>query len=231
MKVPWLAKEGITGRAQALLADYEKSTGFTVDPPIPVEDIIRNHLGLKLGYMDFEHSLGLKGVLGATYVKARLICLNEDFRKARLQGRKAFTSAHEVGHWILHRQYVKEASRLEPEANTIICRSADAKQPIEWQADFFAASLLMPEDKVREAFRTVWDEGALVITNTKSALGGTSMCVDACVENWHLIADMVCEAGGFRNVSKQAMIIRLQELGLLVNLAGKDIGWNKTSYR
>ena len=36
----------------------------------------------------------------------------------------------------------------------------------------------------------------------------------------------MCEAGGFSNVSKQAMIIRLQELGLLINLTEVKMDWN-----
>jgi len=223
-----MARKEITGKAQDLLADYEKPTGRTVDPPIPVEAIIKNHLGLKLGFVDFEKGLGMKGVLGATYVKARLICLNENLREARYEGRKAFTCAHEVGHWVLHRQFVETAGRSEREENTIICRSADAREPIEWQADFFAACLLMPEGAVATAFREVCGSDTLEIRNVRSSFGGTSLCVDPCVENWHLIADLVRENGGFSNVSKQAMTIRLQELGLLVNFTGAEIGWDRS---
>jgi hypothetical protein len=35
----------------------------------------------------------------------------------------------------------------------------------------------------------------------------------------------MCEAGGFSNVSKHAMIIRLQDLGLLVNKTKKKMDW------
>ena len=229
MKVPWLSKEEITGKARELLIEYENATGCLPEPPIPLEDVIQTHLGLKLAYMDFEKSLGLRGVLGATYVKARLICVNRNLEQTGAEGRMAFTCAHEVGHWILHRRFVDAVGRSEGRESGILCRSADAREPIEWQADFFAACLLMPEDKVREAFRLVWNAGSLVITNRRSALGGTALCVDPCVENWPLVADMVCEAGNFRNVSKQAMIIRLQELGLVANLAGEEIGWKNRS--
>jgi Zn-dependent peptidase ImmA (M78 family) len=228
MKVPWLEKQEITGKAQALLAEYACAVGHAVEPPIPVEAIIKNHLGLKLGFVDFENSLGLKGVLGATYVKARLICLNENLREAWSEGRKTFTCAHEVGHWLLHRHYAETAGRSEREVGSIICRSASAREPIEWQADFFAACLLMPEEAVGTAFREVCGSDTLAIRNIRSSLGGTSLCVDPCVENWHLIADLVRETGGFANVSKQAMAVRLQELGLLVNFTGAEIGWDRS---
>ena len=38
-------------------------------------------------------------------------------------------------------------------------------------------------------------------------------------------ATAMCEAGGFFNVSKHAMIIRLQNLGLLVNKTKKRMDW------
>jgi hypothetical protein len=37
------------------------------------------------------------------------------------------------------------------------------------------------------------------------------------VEQWPFISAAMCELGGFSNVSKHAMIIRLQDLGLIVN--------------
>ena len=46
------------------------------------------------------------------------------------------------------------------------------------------------------------------------------------VEQWPYIAAAMCEAGGFSNVSKQAMIIRLQDLGLLVNRTRKKMDWD-----
>jgi hypothetical protein len=45
---------------------------------------------------------------------------------------------------------------------------------------------------------------------------------------------MVREGGGFTNVSKEAMIFRLEELGLIVNRTGTRLGWSSgglNSYR
>ena len=38
-------------------------------------------------------------------------------------------------------------------------------------------------------------------------------------------AEHVSEVGGFSNVSKQAMMIRLLDLGLVVNCTGTFLGW------
>jgi len=40
------------------------------------------------------------------------------------------------------------------------------------------------------------------------------------------MAAAMCEAGGFSNVSRQAMVIRLQDLGLLINKTGLRMDWN-----
>ncbi len=227
MKVPFVPKFELAKKATAVLDDYRDLAGQIVTPPIPVQDIIKRFLGLKLAYLDFAEKLGMEDVLGATYVNARVICVNEKLLDSRYEGRMAFTCAHEVGHWELHRDFVNVAARSEDGREVILCRSKDAKQPIEWQADYFAACLLMPEKEVREAFRTAFGRDYLELYNEKSSYKGSPLVFDPSVENWHFIAGAVCEVGGFSNVSKQSMIIRLQELGLLVNQTNGHMGWRK----
>jgi Zn-dependent peptidase ImmA (M78 family) len=226
MRVPWMSKDKIAGRAYDVLVDYQALVGREVQPPIPVEDIIERYLGLNLSFENLEEALDMRGVLGATYVRSRRVCINENLLEKRYEGRMIFTCAHEAGHWVLHRYLVEEAKRFGPRNDTIICRKKNAKLPIEWQADYFATSLLMPEDDVRSAFCMACDTDVLVLNNVLSSLGGTALCIDPCVQNWTLIADVVREAGGFSNVSKQAMMIRMLELGLVVNLTGTRIGWD-----
>ncbi len=59
-----------------------------------------------------------------------------------LEGRRRFTIAHEIGHFVLH------PHRLAPERNGGVNA---AWQTEEREADQFAAELLMPEELVREA--------------------------------------------------------------------------------
>lgn len=228
MKVRWLAKESIAKSASDLVRDYEKLVARLVHPPIPVEAIIERYLGLTLSFEDLEASQGMEGVLGAIFLKEKRISIHEKLIENRSEGRMMFTCAHEAGHWALHRQYVERATRRGGQEVGMICRTKDARLPLEWQADYFASCLLMPEQEVREAFSVVWDEKEMVLDNIGSRLGGTGVCVDPCVENWHFISDAVRKAGGFRNVSKEAMIIRLRELGLVVNKTDAYMGWRKT---
>jgi Zn-dependent peptidase ImmA (M78 family) len=226
MKVPWLSKSEISKRASSVITDYKAIVGHPVNPPIPVEDIIERCLNIRFGFADLEEATGMKDVLGATYVERRMICINQHLLDDKFEGRMIFTCAHEVGHWVMHRAYVSEAKRLGLQGDAIICRTSNAKEPIEWQADFFAGCLLVPEDAVKEAFCMVCGVKPLELYNIKSAFRVNSMVFDPSVESWPYIAAAVCEAGYFTNVSKQAMIIRLQGLGLLVNLTDVQLGWD-----
>jgi len=102
MKVPWISKERIALKATELIKNFQALAGYTVKPPIPVEDIIERALGLRLLYEDLEKVFGSNDVLGATYVESGVICINERLFEHSSEGRLVFTCAHEVGHWVLH---------------------------------------------------------------------------------------------------------------------------------
>ncbi|MCP4628154.1 MAG: hypothetical protein GY850_32260 [bacterium] len=76
MKIPWLTKKSIAAAAAGVLADYEDKIKRRVQPPIPVENIIERGLGLRLGFTDLRKKLKLSDVLGATYVKEKIICVD-----------------------------------------------------------------------------------------------------------------------------------------------------------
>lgn len=66
-----------------------------------------------------------------------------------MEGRYRFTLGHEAGHWQLHRQLLRAARDQgvlfgDAPQPTVICRTSQAKRPIELQADRFSAAVLMP---------------------------------------------------------------------------------------
>ena len=225
MKVPWISKENIALKAMDLIEAFQVVAGYRVKPPIPVEDIIERVLGLKLLYEDLEKVFGSNDVLGATYVESGVICINERLFEHSSEGRLVCTCAHEVGHWVLHRRYMDVEGRRNSKGEAIVCRLRDTKEPIEWQADYFAACLLMPEKEIREAFQKVCGPEPVVINNVRSSVEGEYRSAEPFVEQWPFIAAAMCEAGGFSNVSKQAMVIRLQDLGLLINKTSTEMNW------
>jgi Zn-dependent peptidase ImmA (M78 family) len=221
-----MGKERIADVTKKVISAYQAKVGYLVEPPVPVEDIIERLLNVKLDYMDFEEMLGITGVLGATYIHKRLICINEKLLNDKSEGRLAFTCSHEIGHWVLHRKFVHTTGKSVKDKDTIICRSKNAKLPVEWQADYFASCLLMPEEYVKSAYYRTYGPKPLVLYNVNGAYAGP-LCFDPCVKNWPLIALAVIESGRFTNVSKQAMIIRLQDLGLVVNKTDARMEWSR----
>ena len=117
-----------------------------------------------------------------------------------MEGRYHFSVGHEIGHWCLHRPYLANAGTQadmftdgEPQP-AVICRTSQAKERIELQADRFAACLLMPSRLVQKCFDPTRYQSL-----TRSEI------IDYVVPNL---------AGDFA-VSRRAMRIRLENLGLL----------------
>ena len=93
MNVPWLSKQTISKRATELIDGFQAMAGYEVKPPIPVEDIIERYLGLRLIYDDLTR-IFRQEVLGAVYVEARTICINERLFEGSSEGRLVFTCGH-----------------------------------------------------------------------------------------------------------------------------------------
>jgi len=86
MKVPWLTKKTIADAAAGVIADYEAKIKRRVEPPIPVEKIIERGLSLKLRFTDLRKKLKLDDVLGATYVKEEMICVDQSLTEHQNEG-------------------------------------------------------------------------------------------------------------------------------------------------
>lgn len=224
MKIPWMSKKAISSKAEALIRDFERKAGYPVSPPIPVDQIIERSLGLEIQYVDLEKILRTKDVLGAIYAKSKRMCINERLFEHSSEGRLAFTCAHEAGHWVLHRRYMGFNGKDESRQGAVAGTMAGAGDTMEWQADYFASCLLMPEEAIREAFRKICGPRPVVIRSERDAVED-SRC-EAFAEQWPHVAAAMCELGGFSNVSRHAMIIRLQDLGLIVNETGKRLDWD-----
>jgi hypothetical protein len=215
--VRWMPKEEIAFLASTLLEDYQDFARKSVVPPVPVENVIERYLGLSLEYDDLQAMLNLPDILGATWIKDRRIVIDQSLLDKKQHGRMFFTMAHEVGHWCLHRKAFIGPATRRASTPEIVCRESGAKAPGEWQADYFAATLLMPEMPVRTAFAGTFGLKPLIIYNQKSIAPKLLFEVDLAWEHAGEIARVVIQKGGFTNVSKTAMRIRLQELGLLIN--------------
>jgi hypothetical protein len=171
IKVPYLREEQIEREAAALLAEFEQARGMQIAPPIPIEDILEKHLKLGIEFDDMHKLFGIPrfgvwiepDVLGAIFLDERRVVIDEYLdpeENPSMEGRYRFTLAHEGGgHWRLHRylfarDLMQDSMFNELSTSTVICRSSEARKPVEWQADFYASCLLMPRKLVMAA----WDE-------------------------------------------------------------------------
>lgn len=129
-------------RAEHLLARFALRFG-QVDGAVPVDAVACDLLGLFVMESDDIH------VSGLLVPDRRYVYLNA--REAReSEGRRRFTLAHEIGHWVCQ---CDEGRAESPEP--ILCRESDVASrtggALEREANNFAASLLMPEQEVRRA--------------------------------------------------------------------------------
>ncbi len=143
-----MRRQEIEARARGLLETHGL-LDLAVDPIA-----LANQLGVKVynakfGEADVHGLLAVRGGVAAIYV-------NADDPPVR----KRFTVAHELGHMVLHlaggdAEFIDNAdsfrSTIDPEAGW-----TDARRK-EWEANAFAAELLMPEPLVRRRWSEIRD--------------------------------------------------------------------------
>src|SRR5260370_31201674 len=129
---------------------------FGEHQPIDIEAIIEA-LGIAIRTQELEDA-----VSGMLVIKdgRTTIGVNENHHP----NRQRFTLAHELGHFLLHRN----VSNIFIDASTIFFRdgtSSDGSKTQEIDANAFAAELLMPEKQVTEAISSqpldAFDEGSV----------------------------------------------------------------------
>jgi len=223
IKVPFLSLPQIDSAARELLAKYARWKGEDLKPPIDVDEIVEGYFDLSFEVTDLKEVLGITDVLGATWFDDGRVCIDSSLEGN--EGRFAFTVAHEIGHWQLHRPIIEMekvtlplfAGKVGEEPKPgLVCRTQAKKQPAEFQADQFAARILMPAGTVREAAKEVCGEDipAWDGLNDSRKAGMLDSRLRA-------LADQVKDQGGFTNVSNQAMCYRLLDLKLVED--AKDV--------
>lgn len=231
--VRFLSKHTIEFDALWLLRVYGERHGDVLQPPVPVDKILETFLRLSFSIMDLEAELGAPDIDGALWLDRKEVGVDRKLdpdAHPNMEGRLNFTIAHEIGHWQLHRRYYlpdeTDGFPLGPAAinqPALVCRSNDRSR-IEWQANYFASSLLMPRAMVREAWRAKYGKSPMQVQTLMP-------------QRAHILASEVLRRGGLPRgdvsqldvmfehvglplarvfkVSPQAMRIRLEELGFL----------------
>jgi len=105
-------------------------------PPIPVLEIAEQN-GVKVVFTDFGNKSDLVSGF-CDFQNAKLYVNSEDIPQ-----RQSFTMAHELGHWLIHREFFLK----DPDSYPYLLRfnKLDSHNPLEQEANKFAANLLVPE--------------------------------------------------------------------------------------
>lgn len=85
--------------------------------------------------------------------------------------RDKFTIAHELGHYVLHYLWKKKKDENFPDRVFALRKGSDR---IEWEANWFAAALLMPRDK----FVALFEENGHDIWSTAERFGLSTKAVE-----------------------------------------------------
>lgn len=210
MSIKWMKKQDIEKEANNLLKSYEKEFRQEINKAVPLEKIAEFHLDLFFDY-DKPKNLNLKdNTLGAIFPDGKMFINESLVNKNTSEGRFRFTLAHEIGHWILHQDILNGGSNKNrinslfrkgtvisnKEGRTILCRKGD-KSGAEWQANKFAACLLMPSYLVKPLF----DELREKYKNTRGSLQ----------------RKIIFKMANIFNTSLEATKIHLKQLNLKAN--------------
>jgi Zn-dependent peptidase ImmA (M78 family) len=188
--VPYLSEDEIERDATSLLAEYAQKRGVVIAPPIPIDDIVEKHLKLGVEFDDTHRLFGVPrapegdaDILGAIFFDERRIVIDESLdpeENSFKEGRYRFTLAHEGGgHWRLHRPlFAKDPAQVSlfgaPTPHSVVCRSSQDKERVEWQANFYASCLLMPKSLLIPAWRERFGEsnGRILTRKNRPTLPG-----------------------------------------------------------
>jgi Zn-dependent peptidase ImmA (M78 family) len=124
--------------ARARAAELVEQIGVKA-PPVPVEKIAKQ-LGVVVQYAPFDDELS-----GMAFLKegVAIIGINSNHHP----NRQRYTLAHELAHICLHRWHLEAGVHVDQSSVNSLRRdlvSADGTNPLEREANAFAAELLMP---------------------------------------------------------------------------------------
>ena len=202
-------------RSYRKLPEFNGKTIYSIMPSVLIEKVLK----LKMEY----HHLSLDGlVLGVTtsysdigyrvfdirdeeqyiYFDGKTVLIERDLKDdIALQGRLHYTEAHEAGHQVLSMLFPEDYNASPQKLH--FCMAEPVRNEInwkEWQADTLASVLLMPKDIVKQTlFLFGFGETIPRINRVYSS------------EDYRRFS-MMAELLG---VSKQALSIRLSQLGLV----------------
>jgi hypothetical protein len=230
--IPRLSDSDIEVAAHELLAECFGTTSPA--PPVDLDQIVYEHLYRRdnLRFSD-ENDLGVgesgDEILGKTMPKTGRILVTSRLAGISNRGRRRFTTAHELGHWVLHRPVLlafldqpslfgtnpaREESLISYRLSVFPRGPASSVSRQEYQANRFAIALLVNPAILRDELVMRFGDAPLYRQQAAAELRRGSIREFATT-----VASQ--SRGGLRplnevfGVSKQAMAITLEEYGFV----------------
>lgn len=211
-----LSANDIERKSDQLLSYYKKDFLDYVQPT-PLKKIA-NFLNDKHGIeFDFKSYLGFSEdglrILGAFNPFKKMILVDASLEQ--YEEKFNFTLAHELGHLALHRNLsinyeIEDESELTETISEIGFENRNLKSEIEWvewQANAYASSLLMP---------SLIFQSALIQTQKNMGIGRWGkLFVDNQPINQADFIEVISRLGNYFKVSKTAVEYRLRKLNLI----------------
>ena len=156
----WIPKEDLWQTVRSFREKYWPENTLPVD----MEKIVEQRLRLSIEPI---HSL-LDDLDVDAFLKLDLsgIVVDYDcFMQERFQNRIRFSFAHEVGHFVLHKDIYEKIPFISPEEwKSSVLNMADKEyRNFEWQANEFAGRLLVPRERliveVKKIYKLIEDSG------------------------------------------------------------------------
>ena len=127
--------------------------------PFPFESVEEDIPNLRIAFSD-ELPSRISGAIAYDKEKERFIIL---INPTKSKTRQYFTLAHELGHYMLHAEHLKQEELIVDhdniwgEGNILYREDNGVSRDMEIEANNFAASLIMPEDLVRKSWKALQD--------------------------------------------------------------------------
>ncbi|GHV47115.1 hypothetical protein FACS189499_04030 [Clostridia bacterium] len=163
MNTPFLPERVIENIAFSQLKSYKGGYLVKGEPQaVPIEDMLEEHYGLSVEYHKIRKNGGVLGQtvfedsatpiydsdVGYTLIEVPAGTVIVDIRllQQKYANRLRFTYAHELSHWLIHKDLFLSHSQS---AAMVDMYHDDS---IEWQADALCAAILLPLGQVKIAF-------------------------------------------------------------------------------
>jgi Zn-dependent peptidase ImmA (M78 family) len=254
LRVPYIADETIERDAEDLLAQFARARKVEVRAPIPIEDIVEKHLKLRVEFDDLHRLLGVprgsgmeSDIFGAIWLETGEIVIDQSLdpeERPAMEGRYRFTLGHEGGgHWRLHGPLIQanrsqESLFDDPRQPTVVCRSSQAKERVELQANLHSSCLLMPRKLVLQVWRDRFGDDNPRVLRRKDRMVVPCDVDDeiaAAVRSFDQARDDEVLEHFSRPFARQFMVspvamrVRLEKLGLLLREVPRQrallLGW------